>query len=288
MRLSCGVDDSMARRSYLEDPLPRGWDDEMGPRKDPFADVPAPVVPRVFAGLLVSLLLLISGAPVRASSPLAEEVRVFSNRYHENLPRLDTIREELEQAVKAGPDVDTLIALAQVCFVWGDVRATTSAQKLEAYDQGRKAGKRAVELRPNSAEAHFWYATNTARWGQTNGVIRSLFLLPTIREEIRTIFELDPNFTPVYSLAGNVFYEVPSIFGGDIGKAEQMFRTGLERDSKFTGMRVGLAKTLIKEGRIPEARRELEAVLEEKEPRNLADWVMKDSRLARRLLDSVR
>jgi tetratricopeptide (TPR) repeat protein len=260
----------------------------MVPRKNPLAGARAPAASRLFAGLLVSLLVLLRGAPSWAGSPLVEEVRAFSHRYHENLPRLDAIREELEQAVKTEPDVDSLIALAQVCFVWGDVRATTSAQKLEAYDQGRKAGKRAVELSPKNAEAHFWYATNTARWGQTNGVIRSLFLLPTIREEIRTIFELDPKFTPVYSLAGNVFYEVPTILGGDIGKAEQMFRKGLEQDSKFTGMRVGLAKTLIKEGRIPEARRELEAVLEEKEPRNLADWVMKDSRLARRLLDSIR
>ena len=35
---------------------------------------------------------------------------------------------------------------------------------------------------------------------------------------------------------------------------------------KFTGMRVGLAKTLIKKGRIEEARHELQAVLDEKEP----------------------
>jgi hypothetical protein len=52
-------------------------------------------------------------------------------------------------------------------------------------------------------------------------------------------------------------------------------------------MRVGLAKTLIKQGRTAEARRELQAVLDEKEPQNLADWVMKDSKQARRLLESL-
>ena len=62
----------------------------------------------------------------------------------------------------------------------------------------------------------------------------------------------------------------------------------LELDPKFTSARVGLARALIKKSRLPQARRELEAVLEEKAPTNLADWTMKDSRQARELLDSIK
>ncbi|HXZ44630.1 MAG TPA: tetratricopeptide repeat protein, partial [archaeon] len=178
--------------------------------------------------------------------------------------------------------------LAQVCFIWGDIRATTTEQRLGAYDEGRMAARRAVELNPKNAAAHFWYGTNTARWGQTKGVVRSLFLLPTVQEEIQTVLSIDPKFTPVYALAGNVLYEVPPLLGGDLRKAEEMFRTGLEQDPKFTGMRVGLAKTLIKQGRITEGRKELQAVLDEKKPRNMGDWVMKDTKAARALLESLR
>ncbi len=233
------------------------------------------------------LLALLAGTPAWAQSPLAAEVATFFTRYHERLSRIDTIREELEQAINGHGDVDDLVALAQVCFIWGDVRATTTEQKLKAYDEGRMAAKRAVELDPKSAAAHFWYGTNTARWGQTKGVVRSLFLLPTVQEEIRTVLALDPRFTAVYALAGNVLYEVPPLLGGDLHKAEEMFRTGLEQDPKFTGMRVGLAKALIKQGRIVEARRELQAVLDEKNPRNMGDWIMKDTRVARVLLQSI-
>jgi len=241
------------------------------------------------AGVLLvsSLIVLLTGPHAWARSPLATEVGSFSDRYHERLSRIDTIREELERATRDDGDIDDLIALAQVCFIRGDVRATTTELKLEAYDEGRMVAKRAVELDPKNAAAHFWYATNTARWGQTKGVVRSLFLLPAVQEEIQVILDLDPKFTPVYALAGNVLYEVPALLGGDLRKAEQMFRTGLEQDPKFTGMRVGLAKTLIKRGRIVEARRELHAVLDEKAPRNMADWVMKDTRAARRLLQSI-
>ncbi len=236
-------------------------------------------------GLLVGLLG-VTGAS--AQSPLVGELRTVSTQYHQDPSRLDKIRDGLEAALRTDSHVENHVALAQVCFIWGDIRATTPEEKLEAYDRGRQAAKRATELEPKNAAAHFWFATTTARWGQTKGILRSLFLLPTVQSEIQTILELDPKFTAVYSLAGQVFYEVPGLLGGDLDKAEEMFRKGLGQDPRFTGMRVGLAKTLIKKGRIAEARRELEAVLSEKEPRNLADWTLKDTRDARTLLESIR
>jgi predicted Zn-dependent protease len=181
-----------------------------------------------------------------------------------------------------------LVALSQISFVWADVRAKTQEDKLQAYDRGRQAAKKVVDADPKHIVARFWFATNTARWGQTNGVVRSLFLLPDVQREIRAILDLDPGFTPVYALAGNVYYEVPGLLGGDLARAEEMFRKGLDLDPKYTMLRVGLGKTLIKRGKADEARRELTAVIGETAPRNLADWTVKDVPEARRLLDGMR
>jgi tetratricopeptide (TPR) repeat protein len=233
------------------------------------------------------LLVLVSGAIGWAQSPIAAQVRAWATRYHEDPPRIDTARAQLSEIVKGNSHIDDLVALAQVCFIWGDIRARTPEEKLEAYDQGREAARGAVDQAPKSVLAHFWYATNTARWGQTKGVTRALFLLPTVRREIQTVLELDPNFPPVYSLAGYVDAEVPAMLGGNLDRSERMFRKGLTLDPKFTGMRVGLAKTLIKKGRVEEARNELEAVLNEKAPSSLADWTMKDSKRAREILQSL-
>jgi tetratricopeptide (TPR) repeat protein len=224
----------------------------------------------------------------RVPSLLVAQVNAWQARYHENPARIDEMRIALAEAAKPDPQVDTLVALAKVCFIYGDVRAKNPEEKLAAYHQGREAAQRAVELAPNSAEAHFWHGTNTARWAQTKGVMRSLFLLPTVNREIKTVLELDPSFPPIYSLAGSVYIEVPSLLGGDLDKGEEMFRKGLELDPRFTSARVGLGKALIKKSRLPEARRELEAVLEEKAPTNLADWTMKDSKRAQELLESIK
>jgi tetratricopeptide (TPR) repeat protein len=238
------------------------------------------------AAAAIVMLLSAAGAAA-AQSPLAAEVRALADRYHERPARIDTLRPLVTQAAQADPHVDNLLAVAQIAFLYGDVRALRPEEKLDAYEQGRQAARRAAEIAPRNGRAHFWYATNAGRWGQTKGVMRSLFLLPEVKRGMETALALDPRFPPAYVLAGTVYYEVPGLFGGDLEKSERLFRTGLEVDGRFTGLRVGLARTLIKRGRIPEARRELQAVLDEKTPSNPADWTLKDSPEARRLLDAL-
>jgi tetratricopeptide (TPR) repeat protein len=237
--------------------------------------------------LFVVLLGLFSVSISWAQSQLVAELQTVAVSYHRDPTRLDQIRQGLEQAIKTDPHAANLLALARVSFIWADIRATDRDQKLDAYDRGRQVGKRAVELDPRNPEAHFWYAINTARWGQTKGIVRSLFLLPTVQEEIQIILDLDPQFTAVYALAGHVFSEVPGLLGGDLNKAEEMFRKGLEQDPQFTAMRVGLGKTLLKLGRLAEAKHEFQAALNEQKPSNPADWTLRDSKEAWQLLASI-
>jgi tetratricopeptide (TPR) repeat protein len=248
------------------------------------ADRASPSVCLWFA--ILNVLLFFGNAPAR--SPLVEQLQTVALSYHHDPTQLDDIRDGLERIITTDSNVENLVALARVSFIWGDIRAATADQKLAAYDRGRQVAKRVIELEPRNVEARFWYALNTARWGQTKGVLRSLFLLPTVQEEINVILELDPKFTPVYALAGNILYEVPGLLGGDLKKAEEMFRKGLEQDPQFTAMRVGLGKTLLKLGRVSEAQRELQAVLEEKAPSNPADWKLRDVKEAQAFLASVK
>lgn len=238
--------------------------------------------------VIAAVLVLIASSRVsQARSPLVSQLNSVATRYHEDPTRLDALREGLEQAVRDDPDAANLTALSRVCFLWGDVRAKSDDEKLAAYERGRQAGQRAIELEPKQLLGHLWYAINTARWGQTKGVVRSLFLLPTVRAEIHTLLELAPDVAAVYALAGNVDLEVPGPLGGDLDRAEAEFRKGLALDADFTGLRVGLAKVLIKKNAIAEARRELQAVLDAKGPTNRADWTMKDAPEARQLLDAL-
>jgi tetratricopeptide (TPR) repeat protein len=230
---------------------------------------------------------MLAAAPAAAATP-AQTARSLIARYDEDLARLDRARDLLETAIATERRVDSLITLSYVYFLVGEVRARTTEEKLAAYDRGREIGKRAVELAPRDEEAHLWYAINTGRWAQTKGVLRSLFLLPTVREEIETILELNPRSARGRALAGNVLMEVPAFVGGDRAKAEDQFRRGIEHDPHFTAIRVDLARLLIAGGRYDEARKELTTVVEERTPTNVADWTVKDRPRARELLESLR
>jgi tetratricopeptide (TPR) repeat protein len=247
----------------------------------------APSIKRMRA-LAAALLVIAAALPAWAQSPLVAELRVWSTRYNENVQKIDELRTALEQAAQQNADLDTLLALSQVCFMYGDVRAKTPEEKLESYDRGRQAAKRAIELAPKSAHARFWYGTNTGRWGQTKGIMRSLFLLPTVKGAMETALELDPGYAPAYALGGSIYYEVPGFAGGDLDRSETLFRKGLDLDPHYTNMRVGLARTLSKKGRVADARREALAVLAEKAPSNPADWIVKDVPQAKALLDQIK
>lgn len=236
--------------------------------------------------LLVLALALLPFAAAAATP--AATARALVARYHEDLSAIDRARDLLEDALRREEQVETLVALSYVSFLWGDVRATSAADKLAAYERGRELGRRAVERAPDSHDAHLWYAINTGRWGQTKGIFRSLFLLPTVQEEIDVLLTLDPRSPRAHAFAGNVFLELPRVAGGDPSRAEAHFRTALEVDPRFTVARVGLARVHIAAGRYAEARRELQCVIDERTPTLVADWTVKDLPRARTLLASIR
>jgi tetratricopeptide (TPR) repeat protein len=230
--------------------------------------------------------LVLAPSTALGQSPV-ESARVLVARYHEDPGRIDRARDLLEAALARDRQVDTMVMLAYVHFLYGDVRATTTEDKLAAYDRGREIAKRAVELAPRNPEAHVWYGINAGRWGLTKGVMRSLFLLPTVRQEVDTTLELDPRNLRALALSGNVFLEVPGLFGGDRAKAEQQFRKALEIDPHFTVARVDLARVLIATARYADARRELQRVVDERAPNSIADWTAKDLPRARQLIESL-
>ena len=237
----------------------------------------------------LAALLIVSLVPGAARTETARDAAFgLIARYHEDPTRLDRARALLESALERDRQVETMITLARVYLLVGDVRAETTEEKLAAYERGREIGRRAVELAPRNEDAHVWYVANTGRWGQTKDVLRSLFLLPTIREELDVIFDLNPRSPRGHDIAGNVMLELPALIGGDRAKAEEHFKKSLQADPHYTLARLDLARVYIAMSRHREARRELQRVIDESAPTYLADWTVKDLPRARRLIESIR
>ena len=238
------------------------------------------------SGFLVVLALGVA-AVARAQSPTEEAVRLIG-AYHEDPTRLERARDLLERALTNSAPPELLATLARVYFLIGDVRAASTDEKLAAYDRGRELGRRAVELAPKGEDAHFWYAANTGRFGQTKGIMRSLVLLPTMRGEVDTLLAINAGSPRVQGVAANFFAEVPGLLGGDRARAEAHWKKGIDIDPRYTVLHVDYAKFLIGAGRADDARRELQRVIDETAPTNRADWTMRDLPRARMLLESLK
>jgi tetratricopeptide (TPR) repeat protein len=241
------------------------------------------------AALLACVLVLTSIGPVLAATPPAV-LDAWKNvaTFHEDLSRIDRARDLLEAEVAREPSLDALLLLAWAHLLWGDYRAPNLEAKLASYERGRDVAKRAIDLAPRNPEAHLWYAANLGRWALTKGKLRAAFLLSTLRHEIQTVLELDPNHVPGLALAGSFYLETPGMFGGDVPRAEGYLRRALALDPHFTRARVELARCLIEERRDDEARQQLEGVIDERQPSYPADWVLRHKPTAERLLAEIR
>jgi tetratricopeptide (TPR) repeat protein len=250
--------------------------------------------PTVVAGVsgVAFVVALALASPVGATppppNPSVQEAWKMLTTFHEDRARLDRARDLLESEVARAPSLNALLLLSWAHLTWADYRASTTDAKLASYERGRDVAKRAIDLAPRSPEAHLWYAANLGRWAITKGKLRAAFLLSTLRDEIDTILELDPNHVPGLALAGSFYLETPAMFGGDVPRAEGYLRKALSLDPHFTRARIELSRCLIALGRYDEARVELKRVVDERQPSYPADWTMRHRPTAERLLGEIR
>jgi tetratricopeptide (TPR) repeat protein len=237
---------------------------------------------------LAVLIPLTAWADAPALTGPAAEAWALLTNFHEDRARLDRARDLLQAEIERTPTLEALVLLSWAHLAWADHRAPTTEAKLASYERGRDVAKRAIELAPRNPDAHLWYAANLGRWAVTRGKMRAAFLVSTLRDEIDTILQLDPNHVPGLSLAGSFYFETPGMFGGDVARAEGYLRKALGLDPHFTRARVELARCLIHQGRYVEARDELQRVVDEPRPSYRADWVVRHRPTAQRLLAEIR
>ncbi len=234
-------------------------------------------------GVLAAVLAVHAEAPV-------ETARALLRGRGEDPTRIDRARDLLETALAqdGAADAPTLVTLSRAWFLFAEARAGTGEARLAAWERGRAVAQRAVALAPDDPEAHLWYAIHLGSWAEAKGLLRSLLALKTIREEVDTVLRLDPRNVEGHVIAGSIHRELPAILGGDRALAEQHFKTARSLDPQLTGARIELALLYIKMGRIAEARRELQGVLDEPAPTDRPRWARKEVPRARALLDSIR
>jgi tetratricopeptide (TPR) repeat protein len=233
--------------------------------------------------------LLATVVPAQAESP-GETARALLRNYQDEPARIDQARDLLEAALARDGTADaaTLVTLSRVWFLFAENRTRTEDARLAAYERGRVAAQQAIAQAPGNADGHLWYAINLGSWAQVKGLVRSLLTLRTIRQEVDTVLRLDPDNIDGHIMAGSLFRDLPMLLGGDSAQAELHFKRAQTLDPRLTGVRIELALLYSNTGRIAEARRQLQSVLDEPAPTDRPRWLLKEAPRARAMLESLR
>ncbi|MDP2343005.1 MAG: tetratricopeptide repeat protein [Deltaproteobacteria bacterium] len=171
-----------------------------------------------------------------------------------------------DDAIAAG-DAPALVwaRKAEACLRLGDVESESDT-KLKLYKRGQAAADAGIAKDPRCDACWFWRGGTLGRWGQTRGILDSLFLIGDVKGAFTQALAIDPaNHDAVLSLA-LVDQNVPGFAGGSVERAEAAMRKVLSTSPHFTRAMLDLAELLGERGEKEEARRWATKALNEQSP----------------------
>jgi tetratricopeptide (TPR) repeat protein len=192
-----------------------------------------------------------------------------------------------EEMARGGADVfEPAWKLARTDYWLGG--HVPDADRRRTYEDGIDAARKAIALKPNQPEGHFWLAANMGAMAESFGLRQGIKYRKPIKDALETVLRLDPAFQDGSAdrALGRWYYKVPKLFGGSHKSAEDHLRASLKYNPNSTASHFFLAELLLDDDRTAEGRKELQAVLDA--PVNPA-WAPEDREFkdkARRLLES--
>jgi len=225
-----------------------------------------------------ALALMCAAAPAAAVDILAEADRLYLHRDQgANLSAAVALLEERLRV--ADEDPQALWRLGRCLVRQGEQRADRVG-KLAAYDQAESLLRRAVDLAPREASAHYWFGIAMGRCGEARGILRSLFLVRPLRREMRTVIDLDPKNGGAHHVLGEMLREIPAFAGGDKKAAARELQTAARLEPDQAAHFTALAQAYLDLGRPDQARAALEHVFTIRHPADPGEYeeIVQDAR----------
>jgi len=239
-----------------------------------------------FASIAAQPLNSIPEPNSKIKSQIADARHIYQNHHRESI-NLNGSTDILEKIIDQDPyNLEALLLLSRVYLTYGHTEATIKDQKIGSFKKGTEIGKKAIELAPDNPDAHFIYVANMASLGKEKGILKSLFMVRKIRNEVELILKLNPNHVEGTAMNGVLFYSLPAFMGGDIHISQVYLRKAIMLDPHLTTTKIYLAKNLMKQEKYDDAKRTLQEVINEKKPTVYSDWYF-NRETARKMIEKI-
>jgi tetratricopeptide (TPR) repeat protein len=120
--------------------------------------------------------------------------------------------------------------------------APDDATRRAKYEQAKQHATRAVELLPNSADAHFVHFGAVGRLAQLDGMASAALQLMTLNAELDEVLRLDPNHANALAARGGMLVKLPRLLGGNTKQGIEYLERAVALDHEAVGKRLELAE----------------------------------------------
>jgi tetratricopeptide (TPR) repeat protein len=207
----------------------------------------------------------------------------------QSVESVESIKEEIERLRALPYTTDPVIAteLAGLYLDLGDEIDQEPDQRVAEYEEGARIAQKALDLKEDLADAHFYYAANLGSAAYIQGILASLVNLQDLTNHVTRTLELQEDHAPAHHMRGMMLEKLPWFLGGDSERALQHLQRAVEIDKYYMHARLNLGEAYLDRERINEAIQELQFVVRNEPPRSQGKWAQQYRPEAERLLNEI-
>ena len=182
---------------------------------------------------------------------------------------------------------ELLVKVASTYFDLADDFLTDKVKRQAAYEEGAKAAKQAFQLDETNADAHFFHALNLGNAARLEGGTSGALVVKEIKSCVSRAIEINPKHAQALQMMGGMLLELPWFLGGNEKQAQEYLERAIAADGNYANARILVAKLYGKQGRIEDARKQLEAVIQAEHPHYRFAWERKYKPEAEQILKEL-
>lgn len=217
-----------------------------------------------FNSAIIPCLFAVALSAAPATLHLPDHVRKADD-YYLGRQRLESVSREMgllrEDVAENPQNYEAWWRLSK--FACYQARHVAGQAKLHFLQEGVEAGKKAVALRPNRVEGHYWLGSNLGVEAEARSFLRALLMVDSIRREMQTVVRLDPEYEQAGGLRNlaRLDYRAPFFKGGDKRRSIKLLEGCLKRYPDNSLTMLYLADSYHAMGLKKEAHEQLEQIL---------------------------
>ncbi|MFW5801399.1 MAG: hypothetical protein ACOCVC_05170 [Spirochaeta sp.] len=161
--------------------------------------------------LCAAILIAAASFPLSAIEEVLVQADELDTR-NDHSSVIELLSDTLPTVSAADERAEVLWRLSRAMLGYGDEQEEAGASEselLDIFQQGEDYGAEAVESNPDIVEGYFWQSGNIGRWGQTKGVLDSLFRASEMRDILSAAIEIDSDHADSYFVLSQLYAAVP-------------------------------------------------------------------------------